>query len=249
MGRYRTQNFLNNQYSRIYDSGTNETLDILGAKVKFADDFKGLYIRTAAAGYAGWTVTDTGACTEAIIANQPAGIVGLTLAANDEEEEAGLTFGDALNFNLDKGLVFEAVLSANVLPTLLSECYFGLAGAYVKGTLAAADQGPLVHVVYNLDGGGAVTIHTDDNGGSDNNAVATGVTLVATVQHVFRIDIHAVTGVRFYIDGTRVAATTTFNVSNGTNVVVQPYVMCYKSAGAGLGQLYIDSVKVWQLAR
>lgn len=249
MGKYRSQNFLNNQYTRIYDGSTHETQDILGAKVKFEDDFENLYIKTAAAGVVGWTLKDSGAATEAIVANQPGGVVGLTLAANDEEEEAGLTFGDALNFNLDKGLVFETRLAANVLPTLLSECYFGLAGAYVKGTLVAADQGPLVHVVFNLDGSGAVTLHTDDNGGSDNDAVATGVSVLATAFHVFRIDIHSVTNVRFYIDGARVGSSTTFNVSNGSNVVLQPYFMCYKSAGAGLGQFYVDSVKVWQLSR
>jgi len=31
-------------------------------------------------------------------------------------------------------------------------------------------------------------------------------------------------------------------MANGTNVMVQPYIMCYKSAGAGLGTLYVDYV-------
>jgi len=53
---------------------------------------------------------------------------------------------------------------------IAAECYFGLTGAYVIGTLAAADQGPLVHACFMMDGSGTVTIHTDDNGGADNNA-------------------------------------------------------------------------------
>lgn len=251
MQLYRAQNILGNQYSRIYNPSTHETKDILGAALKFEDDFLNTAIMTAAAGVVGWTAKDTSAAgdtTPGIVANQSGGIAELKHDNQDEEQESGLYFGDALNFNLDKGLIIEFRLAAKVLPTLLTEMYFGLANAYVKGTLAAADQGPTIHGVFMLDGSGAVTIHTDDTS-NDNDAVATGITVIAEAQHIFRIDALAPASLKFYIDGVRVATSTTFDMSTGANVVLQPYLMGYKSAGAGLGTLYIDYVRAWQLSR
>lgn len=237
----------NNQLA-FYDGSTYETV-VPFAPIYFEDDFINLAIATTAVGKVGWTVQDLNAATEAIVANQSSGVVALALAANDQAEEAGLYWGDALNFDLDKGPIIEFKITASVLPTVLAECYFGFAGAYVIGTLAAADQGPLVHACFMMDGSGIVTIHTDDNGGADNNAVATGVTCLNTDVKIYRIDCTDVADVKFYINGVGVATGTTFSMANGANVMVQPYIMCYKSAGVGVGTLQVDYVKVWQATR
>ena len=253
MAKYKAQNFLGNQYTRIYDSSTDETVDILGAKVKFYEDFNWTTIFTTTE-HGPWLKKDTHAdATEDILANQPGGVALLHMGATDAEQEAGLTFGDALTFNLDKGLVFEARCNVAVLPTLLGETYFGLANAYVKGRLAAADEGPTVHAVFHNSvfggaAGGLVKIYTDDDS-TDNAAVTTATTVTAGTFYTFRIDVHDVTSVKFYINGARVAKTTTFSMANGTNVVLQPYFMVYKNAGAGLGDLQIDYCRVWQLSR
>jgi hypothetical protein len=79
--------------------------------------------------------------------------------------------------------------------------------------------------------------------------VATGVTATAAAYNIYRIDFTTITDVKFYIDGVAVGSGTTFDMSTGTGVMVQPYLMCYKSGGAGLGTLYVDYVRMWQATR
>lgn len=225
----------------LYESTTQERVAPF-APILLYEEFFGT---TLVAGATLWLAKDIHAdATEANIADQHGGVFGMGIGATDAEQEAGLTMNDQLNFNLDKGFVIEYVASLKVLPTLLTEIYFGVGNNYVKGTLAAADQGPTVHAAFMFDGSGACTLHTDD-ASTDNNAIATGVTVVAEAQHVFKIDFTTITDVLFFIDGNNVGSATTFDMSNGSNVVVQPYMMVYKSAGAGLGTLYINSVRVW----
>lgn len=225
----------------LFESSSNESMPI-GAPILLDEEFLGT---TLVAGTTIWTAKDTHAnAIETNIADQHGGVFGLHIDLTEAEMEAGLTMGDQLNFNLDKGFIIEYGVSLKVLPTLLTEAYWGVGNNYVKGTLAAADQGPTVHAMFMADGTGAITIHTDD-ASTDNDAVATGVTVVAEALHVYKIDFTTITNVLFYIDGVRVASGTTFSMANGTNVVVQPYMMLYKSAGAGLGDVYIDYVKVW----
>jgi len=227
----------------FYDGSTYETVNP-NAPLYFYDDFEGAEIRTTAAGVAGWTLKDTGGSSEAIIANQHGGVVGLTLAVTNEKEEAGLYMGDVLNWNLDKGPIFECRAAVHVAPTVQSELYFGMANAYVEGPIAEADAGPTVHAFFCFDGGLACTIHTDD-AATDNDAIATGITVLADVYHVFRIDFTTITDVKFYIDGVAVGTGTTFSMANGTNVVTQPFLMAHKETSAGLGVLYVDYVKIW----
>ena len=252
MARYAAQNLLGNQYTRIYDRSTHETLDILGAKVKFYDDFNHTTVWSTT-NEGPWLAKDTGAAgtvLEEILANQSGGVMKLELdEGQNEKEEAGLYFGDARTFNLDKGLIFEARVAVHTAPTDQAEIYFGLSGVYAEGPIAEADAGPLVHAFFCFDGALTPTIHTDDNGGADNDAVATGVTEVLDTYSIFRIEILDVTSVKFYIDGVRVGAATTFSVANGTNVLVQPFLMAHKETGAGDGVAYFDYVKVWQLSR
>ena len=226
----------------FYESSTAESMPV-GAPILLYEEFLGT---TLVAGATLWLAKDTHAeATEANIADQHGGVMGLGIGVTDAEQEAGLTMGNQLNLNLDKGFIIEYVVALQTLPTLLTEIYFGVGDNYVKGRLAAADEGPLVHAMFMADGSGAITIHTDDNGGEDNNAIATGVTVLAGIKHVFKIDFTTIGDVLFYIDGARVASSTGFSMANGTNVMVQPTMMVYKSAGAGLGDLYVDSVKVW----
>jgi hypothetical protein len=254
MSLYGSENLLGGQYTRIYDRHSHETLDIINAKVKFVDDFNYTTICTTTE-HGPWLLKDIHVdATETIVANQSGGVAGLHIGATAAEQEAGLTFGNALTFDLDKGVVFESRCALiTQVPTGLAEIYFGIANAYTKGRLAAADEGPTVHAVFHNSvfggaAGGLTKIYTDD-ASTDNAAVTTATTLSLATFYIFRIDVHDVTSVKFYINGVRVAATTTFNMANLSDVVVQPYFMIYKDGGAGLGDLYIDYCKMFQLAR
>ena len=190
---------------------------------------------------------DAGAATQAIIANQSCGAVALAHDATVELQEAGLHWGDALNFNLDKGPIFEARVRLAVLPTLLVETFWGMAGVYAVGGLVAADEAPLIHAFFCADGSGIITIHTDDTvNETAAGGVATGITVLADDYHIYRIDFTNPASVLFFIDGVQVAGTTTFNMSESADVMVQPYFMSYKSGGAGLGTCYVDYCRVWQ---
>jgi hypothetical protein len=230
----------------FYDGTTFETPEPL-APVVFYDDFLNTQLNTAASGVVGWTARDTsaiGTTVEAIRANQPCGVVTLELDSQAEKQEAGIYWGDALNFNLDKGPIFEARVAVRLTGTLQTEMYFGLANAYVEGPIVEADAGPTVHAFFCFDAGLTPAIYTDDTS-NDVDGTATGVTAVEGAFNIYRIDCTNIADVKFYIDGVGVGTGTTHDMSTGTNVVVQPFFMVHKETGAGLGKLDIDYCRVW----
>ncbi len=236
----------------FYEPSQKHERTIVAAPFEIIDDFEGTVIQTVAAGVKGWTIKDTSAAGDAlpvIVANQSGGVVSLHLdGGQNEKEESGLYLGDALNFNVDKGPIIEFVAAVHTAPTLQSELYFGLANAYVEGPIAEADAGPTIHALFMFDGGLVCTLHSDDTA-NDNNAIATGVTVVADILHVFRVDMTTPADVLFYIDGARVGSATTFDMSTGANVMLQPFMMAHKETGLGVGTLYVDKVHVWQPKR
>jgi hypothetical protein len=238
-----TKSRWNNGVLEFYDGTTFERVAPL-APIYFVDDFEGTVIQTVAAGVKGWTVKDTAGGAETIVANQHGGIASLALTAGNEKQEAGLYKGDALNFNLDKGPVIEFRAAVHTEPTDQAEIYFGLANAYVEGPIAEADAGPTVHALFMFDGSLVCTLHADD-ASHDNNAIATGVTVVLDAFHIFRIDFTTITDVKFYIDNVRVGSATTVDMSNGSNVVTQPFIFAHKETGTGVAELYLDYVKAW----
>lgn len=231
-GQWKTKFF------RFFESTTQESIPV--APVMFYDDFFALDTLY-------WTAKDTsvaGATTPALVADGDNGQLTLMLDATNEKQESGYFWNDNRPFKLDHGPNIEIRLAPSVLCTGQSEQYFGLAGDYVEGPIAEADAGPAEHLFFCMDGGGAVTIHTDDTV-TDNNAVATGVTLTAGVFAVFRIDATDPTDILFYINGTRVASGTTFSANAVPTLALQPFIICHKETGTGLGTLLVDYVRVW----
>jgi len=79
----------------------------------------------------------------------------------------------------------------------------------------------------------ALVVETDD-ATNDNDDVATGATL-ANVYKRLLIDTSDLTSVKFYVDGARVAATTTFDMSDiSSGLNVQPYISHAKASGTGV---------------
>jgi len=226
-------------FMRFFESTTQESIPI--APVSFYDDFL-TWLDTNV-----WTAKDTsaaGATTPALLADGDNGVLNLMLDATNEKQESGVHWNDNRPIKLDHSPNFEARLTPHVLPTGQSELYFGLAGDYVEGPIAEADAGPAEHLFFCMDGSGAVKIFTDD-GTTNNDAVSTGVTLVADEYAVFRIDATDPTNILFYINGSRVAAGTTFSANAVPTLALQPFVICHKETGTGLGNLYVDYVRAW----
>jgi hypothetical protein len=87
-----------------------------------------------------------------------------------------------------------------------------------------------------------VYVETDD-GTRDNDDVSSGTTLGTTYKE-FVIDF---TGgkqdVKFYIDGRRVAASTTFDMS-GYSAGLQPIIQLQKAANTNVDSVVVDYVKI-----
>jgi len=235
---------------------THETTAVF-APIAFYDDFNGadLVIPDEAVGAQSgckWVKLITaaaGAPVVEVVPDMAQGVVQLVLEATNEKQEAGLYMNDQRTFPLNgavvtagRGLVFETRISLWVLPTGVAEMYWGLAGAYVEGIIAT--DGPAEHIFFVADGSGAVIIYTDDTA-NDNDGVATGVTLVAQEWAIFRIDASNPADVHFYINGVRVAAATTFDMSTAASLTLQPYFMCHKETTAAVGTLKVDYARIW----
>jgi len=193
-----------------------------------------------------WTIAATGVGGPATV-QKALSVVTLHLEADDETEDGGI-YSNTLTFNIDKGPIFEARIDVAVLPTLDAEVHIGFQGeAHVADDQVAKNDDIDKHIFFVLDGSGAYLIYTDD-GATDNDAVATGITAVPGTYNVLRIDCTDPENVLFYIDGEQVAKATTFDLSDGT-MMMMPNIMVTKDGSAGLCDVKVDYVRVWQATR
>jgi len=227
----------------FYDGVTFETLKAM-FPVAFYDDFIGADVVFLASGAAAegcvWTkkIVGAGPPTVAKTADGVNGLVACTLHVTDEKEDAVLHMNDELMFSIAQGAIFEARLALTTLPTLLGVASFGLWGAW-------KDAGSDYRVGFEVPAGGIVTCESDD--AITDIPAASTVTLVAGTYYIFRIDCTDQADIKFFIDGVRVCASTTFaNAASAANAKCQPHLGLYKASGAGLGVLSLDYVKIWQ---
>ena len=183
-----------------------------------------------------WTVIDAGAETELKVANQHGGVFELLFTSKDEKQTPGLYQADRLEFNIDKAPIFEARIAIQTIPTLLCEFFFGMSGATADGTVSTG-AGPLIHAFYLVDGSGEIFIRTDD-GTTASSIVTTGITVVAGDYHIYRIDMTESNNILFFIDGERVASTTTFDMSTGS-ADLQAYFRGHKASD--VANVYVDT--------
>lgn len=208
----------------------------------FYDDFLGKIVDVTNT----WTALDVSAAgntTPAIIAGSPSGAAQIMLDATNEVQLSGYYWADQKPFILNQGVVFEARVRITTLPTGSVVAVWGLADS----TNASADA-IATSIWFRSDGGGAgaITVETDDSV-NETSKVATGVTSAVNAWHVYRIDCADPTSIRFYIDGSPVAASTTFNMSNSLALALQPTIRIGKEAGATtVGTMEIDYVRIWQ---
>jgi hypothetical protein len=192
-----------------------------------------------------WTLLDTsalGSTTPVLTADQPGGVLGIMLDAQNEVQLSGLYMGDERPFTLNRGLNFEARVRFTVVPT----------GAVIFACGLCSDTNVSVDslvesILFRADGSGVITVETDDNSANETSLVATGITFAVNEWHVLRISCDDYTGIRFYIDGAQVAASTTFNMGTTAALQLQPFARIGKEgAAATVGTAQVDYVKCWQ---
>lgn len=229
----------------FFDSSTYETVLPL-SPLSLYDDFLGTVTDTDI-----WTVINVGAGSTA----QAVSALTLTQNVAGATDENGVYGKDDKAFNLDKGPIFECRMAVSVAPTIGSEIIFGLMNDNLTpgaGRILVASE-LLIYAMfgfYTTVGAGLIPVIRTDDDSANSGIISSGLTVVAGVYHVYRIDCSDVTSVRFYIDGARVAASTTFSMANGANVMVQPILTAQKvGVDAGLGTALFDYVRVWQPTR
>ena len=221
-----------------FDNVSYETLLPLNP-VFFFDDFIGKALDVTNS----WGVRDTAGGTETILADGPNGSVELLLTNAVEIQLAGLDMADQRNFILNQDLQMEARLRFTTLPADVATAVIGLCGDHNAAIDTVAES-----AWFRWDGSGATTVESDDTtGGTEKSKVATGSTWLVNIWHIVRIDASVPADVKFYIDGARVAASTTFDMSAVPTLKLQPVARMDKAAaGTNLGVMEVDYIKVWQ---
>jgi hypothetical protein len=217
-------------------SETGETVQLL-APVAFAEDFLAQSLSTDRH----FTTRDTAGGSEALLGDAPSGVLVLALDATNEVQLAGADFADHRPFVLNQDLIFETRVRFTVLPTGSVVACIGLCGDHNAAVNPVAES-----IWFRLDGSGAITVEADDTV-HETSAVATGVTLVANEWAVLRIECEDTAAVRMYVNGTRVASGTTFNMSQVAALALQPVARIGKEGAATtVGTLQVDYVRCYQ---
>lgn len=185
---------------------------------------------TTTPGVGGWTVKDTSSSgTPTYLATKDG--MKLTLAATGEEECVTMYHNDVLTYDLAKLQHIEFIASvAGVDSATVVSIGVGSAQANDEDTIA-------VNAFFKIEGAtstSALVVESDD-GTTDNNDKATGKSLASTPIKMLIDFTNGLTDVRFYANGDRVAADTTFDMSGiSSGQGVQPFVQVYKASGTGV---------------
>ncbi len=229
----------------FYDGTTQETVKPIAPAVLY-DDFLGTALNTDL-----WTAIDTGAGA----VTQAASNLIFTTNVGAFTDENGIYAKDDKAWDADKGFIFECRAKITVAPTLGCEFMLGVQNdSFGAGSnrILVADEVSIYAAFgfYTTVGAGLVAQIRTKEAVHASGIISTGVTSVVGTYQIFRIDFTDVADVKFYIDGVGVATTTTFNMSDGANVMFQPIVLAQKNgADAGLGIMSLDFVRIWQATR
>lgn len=208
---------------------------------EFVDHFDRAQSFTTTPGQNGWTIADTSSSGTPtyLCVTEDGGAAKLTLANTSEAEIVTLYHNDVLQLDLAKlqNIWFIAKVAGIDSATTLT---MGVGSARDD-----TDDSVAVNAWFRMEGSAstsAVVVETDD-GTTDDDDNATGQTLSSTYKK-FLIDFsQGLSDVRFYIDGARVAAASTFTLASitaGQNV--QPIVQLQKASGTGVPAITIAQI-------
>lgn len=205
----------------------------------YCDDFYGpsATFPTSADPATPWLVADTSAAGTPTYVRNASNAV-LTLASTSEVENVCLYHGDALSFDIDD--LFTAEFRVKVSGcTSGTSIVWGVGSARNDTTDSVAANAWFKMV--GADSTTAVVVETDD-GTTDLDDKATGVTLATTYKR-FAINFRNKNDVKFFIDGVRVATSTTFDMSGYTSGL-QPIIQIQKTSSANTDAVTVDYVKI-----
>lgn len=207
--------------------------------VCFEEDFLGPMTLTASPTNGDrWDIADTSSAgTPTYTVGGINGEATLAFDNTSEVQNVCLFQSDVLNWDIDLIQSIEFRVKTVASLDSATSLAFGLASARND-----AIDSITAHASFRLIGSNSIVVESDD-GTTDKDDVATGTTLVATYKK-FLIDFTGGTeNVKFYIDGARVAASTTFDMSAYT-AGLQPYVQLQKTADTNTDSVVVDYVKI-----
>lgn len=208
----------------------------------FYDDFNGAVatLPTSADPATAWLVDDTS------VTGTPTYTKGtsvLTMTLNNDNAAVNICthFNDALDFDID-------LIQSIEMRVRIGASTFTSGSTLVFGLGSARDDTPdnvAANAWFRMEGANSTTLvycETDD-GVRDVNDISSGVALGTTFKR-FVIDFTGgKSNVKFYIDGQRVAASQTFDMS-GYSAGLQPIIQLQKAANTNADSVVVDYVQV-----
>jgi hypothetical protein len=212
--------------------------------VEFCEDFTGPQTLTASPTNSDkWDIADTSSAgTPTYTVGGINGEATLAFDSTSEVQNVCLFQSDVLNYDIDllQRIEFRVKVTAAVGGTLDSATSVAIGLASARND---AIDSITAHASIRAIGSNAIVVETDD-GTTDKDDVATGVSFVSGTYKKCVIDFTGGTeDVKFFIDGVRVAASTTFDMSAYTSGL-QPYCQLQKTADANVDSVSIDYIKI-----
>jgi len=206
---------------------------------EYVDDFFGTVATfpTSADPATPWLAVDTSSAGTPTYTRGTSNAV-LTLVSTSEVENVCLAHGDALSFDIDDLLSVE-------MRVKVTGCTSGTIISW--GMASARNDDPTAMTalaLFKMTGATSttdVTVETDDNV-TDTAPVSSAVSLATTFKR-FVIDFSKKSDIKFYIDGVRVAQSTTFTMA-GYTAGLQPFIQIQKAANTNVDAVTVDYVKI-----
>lgn len=208
----------------------------------FYDDFNGTVatLPTSADPATAWLVDDTS------VTGTPTYTKGtsvLTMTLNNDNAVVNICshFGDALDFDIDS-------IQSMEMRVRIGAATFTSGSTLVFGLGSARDDTPdnvAANAWFRMEGANSTTLVycESDDGTTDKNDISTGKTLGTTFKRFF-IDFRGgKSNVKFYIDGERVCASTTFDMSAYSSGL-QPIIQLQKAANTNADSVVVDYINI-----
>lgn len=167
------------------------------------------------------------------------GQVQAALDATSEAQEATLYWGDNKHLDVTKGLVFECRARLSVLPSAAGvQAIWGLANTWVS-----PPDSNTFYLEFGATANGTILMRSQD--GVTQNGISSGLTVLATDFHIYRIDATNLNDIGYYIDGAQMNTPGQIKfAATGANAILQPMFGVFKASGTGVATLIMDYVKV-----
>lgn len=182
--------------------------------------------------------TASNTATATAIDGSGSGAIRLAHTNADTAQDVTIGYNNQLAIDAaNDEIYYEARVQVGQTMDTTSEAYWGLGS-----DLNIAPASVATRLLFNVDGSNAVVIQCDD-ATTDNVDVSTGVTMTANTWYRFAIDASNTSDVKFYIDGERVAGTTTFDFDQ-VATALQPLVSLSKAQDTNTDRVDVDYIYV-----